>query len=318
MRVSLQTGDPVTKPSIINGSHRKAVTKHLYSLVSGEVVEYPDQSATVNAFIARVTAAVNDPAVSPAELLALVYGTENPILDTTTQPGRAIVTKAVFENPVYRVLADLVGRKQLLAAGQALPQAAMAYTMSVKDTSTALNLTESSVRTAIHNRKLSAVKRNGDWYVHPNSVASYKVSNRGRKKAAPDSSEAKPVEPSVAVQPSDAAAEHEVNVICGSMPGGSLAVRIVNGELVGVIKTGHLVSGQFPPGWTKAAVKTTTGNGVRVFELEPEAATDAELPHEVRHLGFMVAGEFKIVKKHNATKAAVEVWKKYAGEAASS
>jgi len=302
-----------TAQTIINSSQRTAGAKHLYSLVSGEVVEYPDQPAAVNAFLARVTAAVNDLAVSPAELLSLVYGTENPILDTTTQPGRAIVTKAVFENPVYRVLADLVGRKQLLAAGQTPEQASAAYTVSVKDASAQLGLTESSVRTAINNRKLSAVKRNGDWYIRPESIASYKVSNRGRKKVAIDSSEADPAESNAATQPSGAAAEHGVSVICGSMPGGSLDVRIANAELVVDHRIGHTVSGHFPSGWTRAAVKTTTSNGVRVFELEPAVVMDAELPHELKHLGFMVAGEFKVVKKHNATKTAVEVWKKYAG-----
>jgi hypothetical protein len=303
----------VTKSSIIDGSHRPEGAKHLYSLVSGEVVEYPDQPAAVSAFLARVLAAVNDPAVSPAELLALVYGAENPILDTTTQPGRAIVTKAVFENPMFRVLADLVGRKQLLAAGQTPEQAVAAYTISVKDAAAQLGLTESSVRTAINNRKLSAVKRNGDWYIHPNSVASYKVSNRGRKKAALDPLEADRAEVNAPAQAGGAAAKHGVTVFCGSAPGGSLAVRIANAELVVDHKKGNTVVGHFPPGWTRAAVRTTTSNGVRVFELEPAAAMDAELPHEVQHLGFMVAGEFKVVKKHNATKAAAEVWKKYAG-----
>jgi hypothetical protein len=272
-----------------------------YALLSGEVVEYPNQPAAVNAFLARVMAAANDATVSPADLLALVYGTENPILDTTGVPGRAIVTKTVFDNPVYRVLADLVGRKQLLVAGQTPEQAAAAYTVSVKDAADQLGLTESSVRTAIVNRKLSATKRNGDWYIRPESVASYKVSNRGRKKAPP--------------------AEHappaDVTVVCGNKPGGSLSVLIANAELViDGKKDGNTVLAHFPPGWTRAAVKTTTARGVRVFELEPAGeAADAELSHEVEHLGFTVAGEFKIVRKHNATEAANAVWKRYTGEA---
>ena len=86
-------------------------------------------------------------------------------------------------------------------------------------------------------------------------------------------------------------------------------MRIANAELVVDHKKGHIVFAHFPPGWTRAAVKTTTANGVRVFELEPSAAEDAELDHPVQ--GLMVAGEFKVVKKHNNTKAANEVWKQY-------
>jgi hypothetical protein len=211
-----------------------------------------------------------------------------------------VVTKAVFDNPVYRVLADLVGRKQLLTAGQTPEQVVAAYAISVKDAADQLGLTESSVRTAITNRKLSAMKRNGDWYIRPESIASYKVSNRGRKKAAP-----------VARSPTEHSPPTDgVTVICGNKPGGSLSVLIANGELDIVGRNGDEVIAHFPPGWARAAVKMTTSRGVRVFELEPAGeATDAEL--RVEHLGFLVAGEFKIVKKHNSTKAANAAWKGY-------
>jgi hypothetical protein len=155
-----------------------------HALISGEVIEYPTQPTPIEAFLSRVRAAVNDPAVSPAGLLALAYGVENPLLDTTTIPGRALVTKAVFENPVYMVFADLVARKQMLADGQTPEQVNAAYTVSVKEASARLKLSEQAIRTAITTEKLSAVKRNGEWYIRPESVDSYKVSNRGRKKSA--------------------------------------------------------------------------------------------------------------------------------------
>ena len=267
-----------------------------YALLSGELVEYPDQPAAVNAFIARVTAAVNDPNATPAEVLALAYGVENPVLDTRTQPGRAIVTKAVFENPVYRIFGDLVGRKQLFAEGET-DDVTDDYTVSVKEAAQQLGLTESSVRTAIAGRKLSAVKRNGDWYIHPLSVASYKVSNRGRKKAVP------------AERPTDPA---EVRVRCGSAPGGSLAVRIAGADIVVEGKKGSTVFAHFPANWARAAVKMTTDSGVRVFELEPAPGESGE----VEHLGLSVTGPFKVVKKHNVVKAATAVWKHYSGSVA--
>jgi hypothetical protein len=268
-----------------------------YALYSGEIIEYPNQPAVVNAFIARATAALNNPAVTPAEMLSLVYGVENPILDTTSQPGRAIVNKAVFDNPVYRVLSDMVGRKQILASGQTFEQVSAPYTVSVKDAADQLGLTESSVRTAITNRKLSALKRNGDWYIRPESVASYKVSNRGRKKAKTANE--------------GASQQHDVpRVLCGSAPGGSLSVRIAGGELTDVSKEGNVTTGNFPAGWTRAAIRTTSPKGAWVFEIEPDEGSE-----RVEFLDFEVAGPFKVVRKHNATKPAGEVWKGYAEEA---
>lgn len=270
-----------------------------YALLSGESIEYPDQPAAVSAFLWRVQAAVNDPNTTPADVLALAYGTENPILDTTSQPGRAVVTKAVFENPVYRIFADLVGRKQMIADGQTRDDVAAAYTVSVKEAARRLDLTESSVRTAITNRKLSAMKVNGDWYIHPNSVASYKVSNRGRKKP-----------PQTAEQPASAI----VRVICGSAKGASLSVRIAGEELVTEAKLGNVTRAHFPDRWARAAIRTTSGAGTRVFEVEPAPADAAG---EVVQLGgFSVSGPFKIVKKHNATAAAGAAWKRYAREKA--
>ena len=73
---------------------------------------------------------------------------KNPILDTTSVPGRAIVTKSVFQNPVYLVFADLVARKQMLALNQSPEQLAAPYTLTVKDAAeSSFGLTESAVRT---------------------------------------------------------------------------------------------------------------------------------------------------------------------------
>ncbi len=260
-----------------------------YELLSGEVVEYDTLPAPLAAFLTRVQSAASDLAVSPAALLALVYGVENPLLDTTTAPGRAIVNATAFAHPVYKVLGDLVGRKQLAALNQSPEQVVAAYTLTVKAAAERIGLSETATRTAIQGGKLDAMKRNGEWYVRPESVDSYKVSNRGRKKAVPAA----------------------VRVRCGGADGVSLSVRLAGGELVAEGKDGGAVVGRFPDGWTAAAVKTTTKTGARVFEIEPEAGTE-----EVVEFGeFEVRGPFKVVKKHNATKVAAEVWKKYAAEA---
>src|SRR4051794_22462957 len=82
-------------------------TMNTYTLLSGQTVELDDPPPAVAAFLARAQAALADPNVSVGQLTNLIYGTENPLLDTTTVPGQAIVNRAAFESPLYHVLTDL-------------------------------------------------------------------------------------------------------------------------------------------------------------------------------------------------------------------
>jgi hypothetical protein len=153
-----------------------------YNCLSGHTLTYPDPPPDVAAFLERVRLATANPAVSPNQLIELIYGLENPLLDKTMLPGRAMVTQTVFDNPIYHIMRELLFRKELAAAHQTVEQVAAPYTISVKDAAKKLGITESSVRAAITARKLEAWMRNGQWYLRPESIASYKVSNRGRKK----------------------------------------------------------------------------------------------------------------------------------------
>jgi hypothetical protein len=155
-----------------------------YHLLSGETISYPAPPAQVAEFLAQVHVAAGDPAVDVNQMIELIYGPENPILDTTFVPGRPMVTKAVFDNPVYRVLTDLLGRKRVQLGHLDMAAARASYTVSVRDAARRLGITPAAVRAAITARRMSAMLENGQWWIHPNSVASYKVSNRGPKRSA--------------------------------------------------------------------------------------------------------------------------------------
>ncbi len=154
----------------------------IYKLMSGETVEYPPPAPDVVAHLARLHAAAADPGVDVNRMIELVYGDENPILDRTLVPGRPMVTRAIFDNPVYRIMADLIGVKQVQLGFLDPALAEAAYAISVSEAAKQLGITESSVRAAIASRKLAARMRNWQWYTRPEAVAGYKVSNRGRKK----------------------------------------------------------------------------------------------------------------------------------------
>ncbi|MDB5306897.1 MAG: hypothetical protein JWO38_1099 [Gemmataceae bacterium] len=271
-----------------------------HTLLSGETIEYPDPPPKVAAFLDRVRGAAADPGVSVGQLVALIYGLKNPLLDTTVLLGRAMVTKAASENPVFRVMADQIGVKQGIGPA-ATPDAC---TVSVPAAAEQLGIAPAAVRAAISCRKLGAVLRNGQWYMRPEAVATYKVSTRGRKTAVKRG-------PGAAASPPAA-----VRCVVGNDPGRSLSVKVVGGEFVREGNEGNRTSGHFGPGWTKAVVKTTskttptrfttrTGadTSFRVFVLEPAAGED-----DITHGGFHLRGPFRVVQRVNNPTAANELW----------
>jgi hypothetical protein len=155
-----------------------------FKLISGETITLRKQPRYVLDFIVRAQLAAHDPTVNVGQMIGLIYGLENPLLDKTMLPGRAMATKAVLENPAWRVMSDLLGVKQI-QLGLLDPVAAAAmYKVSVNDASKRLGITPASVRAAINARKLAARLVNGQWWLSEESIASYKVSNRGRRKLA--------------------------------------------------------------------------------------------------------------------------------------
>jgi hypothetical protein len=154
-----------------------------YTMLSGETVQYPDPPFEVANFLAKVRLAAGDPNVNVNQLTELIYSPENPLLDTSILPGRAMVTKKIFENPVYHIMTDQIGLKQIQLGLVTKEIWDAQFTVSVQEAAKQLDITPGAVRAAIAAKKLSGWLRNGQWYLHPNAIASYKVSNRGRKKS---------------------------------------------------------------------------------------------------------------------------------------
>jgi len=259
-----------------------------YTLLSGEKITYSPPPIVAD-FIARAHAAAADPGVDVAAMVELVYGAENPILDRAMIPGRPVVTKAVFDSPEYKVLADLLQVKRVQAGGMVLPDSA--YTVPVLDAAERLGITPSAVRAAINGKKLDARQINGEWLIRDESVGGYRVSNRGRK------------------------AEPRVLVAYGSEPGRSLSIsKPLNGTLeverIRMTRSENVYTARLAPGWTAAVVRTTAQGGkVRVFKIMPAEGANEEIIHG----SFYVRGPFRITAKENNAKRASELWAAIAG-----
>ena len=270
---------------------------NVYTTLSGRAVEYPDPPAEVAAHLDRIRAAVENPKATVDDVLALVYGAGNPILDHDYFPGRAMVTAAVVANPVYAVMSDMIGRKEVALGLLDIEKAHAAYTVDVPAAAARIGVTQQAVRSAIDTGRLAALYRNGQWWVRPEAVASFRVSKAGRPKTA------KPTPPTPTAVPP----EPPIGVLgrVGKVGGYGLSVRVAgNGPVVQISQPDGTHTIRLPDGWTAATVKATTPKGVKVFVVEPDTATAA-----IEHHGLHLRGPFKVTRKVSGTDEAAKVWK---------
>jgi len=252
-----------------------------HNTINGRTIDYEPTPAEAR-FIHRVEAAVAKAATTEVELRALIYGAENPLLDQ--QAGYSFVTAAAFDNPVFRVLLDLLDQKRVARGSLDPEKAAARYTLSVAEAAERLGIRDSAVRTAVLEGRLPSWIKDGQIRLAPASVDSYEVSRRGRPP--------------------------RLLVTCGSKGGISMRVRVVGGELEVSNKAGGLVEGQVAS-WAKVAVITgakrerrdgTKETTYRYWLLEPGGQQRA-----VELEPFKVAGRFTIVEQKNG-KAASDAW----------
>jgi hypothetical protein len=88
----------------------------------GETIEYGVTDLALAAFLPRVFATSEDTTLTADDLIELVFGIENPVMATKFVPRRAYVTPEVAKNPVYKVMNDLVYRKQVLRERTPFPR----------------------------------------------------------------------------------------------------------------------------------------------------------------------------------------------------
>lgn len=246
-----------------------------YETVSGKALEYETPRPEVAAFLARVRAAAEDPRVTEGDLISLIYGRDNPILDQTIFPARGAVTPETFRDPVYHVMTDLLDLKRIQAGTLDPQKAAAEYTMPVSEAAKRLGVTQSAIRTAISTHRLDARKQGGRHLLRPASVEAYRVTGQH---VAPD-------EAAAAGAAVDGGAPLEVRL--GSGEGVSFRVRSVD-ELEDSSKDGPVRSGVLRA-WRRIGVLAGKGKDARFFELAP----GGELK-EIAFRGFYVRGPFQI------------------------
>lgn len=261
-----------------------------HETLSGHTIEY-EPTPELAAFLARLQALLDDPSKREADMIALAYSRENPLLEPWPfDASRGMVTAAVLAEPAYHVIGDMLFRKRVQDTGTDVAKIAARYTLTIGETAERLGIHESAVRQGIAARRLSSWVKDGRHYLDPVAVDSYKVGPHGPKPPAPRPSNLTPL-----------------RVVLGRVQGYNLKVKYP-GELEGEERIAeHTIAGNVPR-WARVAVFTGHAGTARMFVLEPDP--DAE-EQTLEHNAFSVRGRFKIVEKINNAAKAGEAWKRF-------
>lgn len=255
--------------------------KQVHETISGQRIELEPTTAEA-AFLARAQAIASDKKRSVDELVALVYGAENPILERRPQgSGRSEVTRATLEHPVYLVLCDLLDRKEAAAAGLTAAELAAPYTVTVAEAAAQLGISVDAVRKAIAARRLPAWVKGSQYYLDPETFELLgEVGKRGPTPAK--------------VAP--------LRVRAGFNGSAKLEVK-APGEPIGSARA--VVEGTISR-WRRVGVVTGAVGRLRFFELVPD---DQE--EEITLGELFVRGRFKIARKENNAARARAAWEEF-------
>lgn len=250
-----------------------------HTTIAGEVIEYPKPSGELARFLARVVDATNDPRKSEAQLVELIYGRENPLLDQTIFPARGAVTKATFANPVYHVMLDLLDQKRVQTGALDPAAAAGQFSVTVTEAAAQLEVSDSAVRQAIKAGHLAAVKRGSQHLIDPASIATYR--DRVRRRGP---------------QP-----EPALRVRMGNRKGASLRVKAAGLQLVSKedLEGGGQLIEAVVPNFERVAVAFSGKKTNRMFVLEPGDEADF-----FDFADFRIEGRYRVVEKVNDPETA--------------
>ena len=264
----------------------------VHETISGHRVEYPDPDAKLERFLERAHKALRDPRKTDDDMIALIYGRENPLLEATN----GMVTREVFDNPVYRVLADFVVRKRIEMDDTNPDRLAAKYTLTVSDVAARKGVSEDAIRKAVRENRLPSWVKGGSYFFEPRSIEGVPLGTRGPmpKGIGPLSyrvgyDKAKNTQMRLRTDP----AGNEPEGLSGS----------------GAINRYQTLHEGTVDRWRRAAVFTAgSGASARFFELEP--SSEAE---KLEFRGFYVRGKFRIARKLNNAKEARKAWESFGG-----
>ena len=264
----------------------------IHETLSGHRVEYPDPDPKLQKFLDRVQGVFQDRRKSDDDMIALIYGRENPLLEATN----GMVTREVFDNPVYRVLGDLIVRKRVAVDGTDPDRLAAKYTLTVADVAARKGVSEDAIRKAVRESRLPSWVKGGSYFFEPKSVEAVPLGTRGPMP--------KGIEPISYRVGYDKTSNSQLRL--RTEPGGNEPSET---DESGPINQSRATYDGTVERWRRAAVFTAGSRGsARFFELEPSSERE-----ELEFHGFYVRGKFRVTRKLNNAKDARKAWESFGG-----
>lgn len=251
-----------------------------FHLLNGDTisVHVPDDVAL---FLERLDSAVHDPSIADDQVFNWVHGCENPMLTEDLFPGQRKLTGEVSRHPLFFVMWDFIQRKRVASGTLDLDALNARHSLSVAEAGNELGVSMKSLRKAIHGGRIPALRRDGQWFLDPDTVERYCVVLRGPATDA------------------HARTGHDGR-------GHTLHIA-TDGQVTVLARWSSIVEKQIS-GWSRIFVRTIEkGDGERdtsrFYEL---AAGGAHEP--VRLDALEVTGRFKVVRHVRNSRAALEAW----------
>jgi hypothetical protein len=255
----------------------------IHITISGHDIKYED-SPKLDRFLKRVQAMVDDKKATEDDLIALVYGPDNPILEQHALfPERGAVTKTVLENPVYRVLTDQLARKRFAQTGTDPAKVGAKFTLTVSEAAALKGVTQDAIRKAIRDWRLPSWKQDGEYYLEPKSLEAIELGKRG-----PMPEHVEPLKYSIGF-------DSDLNVF--------MRIKGPSGEL----STNEAEQRGTLSRWRRVAILTGGAGKLRMVVLEP----GDELATPYQFHDYAVRGKFKIVRKVNGSAEARTAWEMF-------
>ena len=88
-----------------------------YTTLSGFTVKNPRPGTRLGPFLDSVRTLLECKSASEDDMVGVVYGSDNPLLERGMFEGRGAVTAKTLRHPLYRVMADMVFRKRVIERG---------------------------------------------------------------------------------------------------------------------------------------------------------------------------------------------------------
>jgi excisionase family DNA binding protein len=170
---------PSKRPPKRNRSAR-AISEHVE--INGLRLRFPEPERAARQFLRKLEALATDAKASAADVRALAFGPENPVLAKHPTLGGAYVDADCIRNPVYWVCVDLVMRAEARAAGITPALASAPFTTTVTEAAKRLGVYQHAVQHAVAGHSLHAWMLDGRCYLLPDEVARYGVRKRNRSK----------------------------------------------------------------------------------------------------------------------------------------